>query len=327
MASISFVASASSANSSTNSSYSITKPSGITTGDFMIASVCSFPGDGQGQVTVTPPGGWTVLSDIFEDDGSYACQLTIMTRTATESEPGSWAGSYSGNQEIESITCVAYRGVTSVAVYETDSIGGATSYTVGSVANPSSSNWRIVIAGYTSGSVNYDIQSSEVRQRAHDWDDNGSDRGLESASWDSNGTVSVANHSRTVSRGAVWGTSCAWIGILDANDTAIPGDLAVTMPLPSVSMSGALSYDGVLAATMPIPSMSAAGIASPPAGTLDVVVLPSMSVAAAHHASGALSVVVPISIGVIGETRKFGIRVITPEAESRVTTPRLGAVD
>jgi hypothetical protein len=223
--------------------------------------------------------------------------------------------------------CVAYRGAFGlVDDTATRTIGSATSYSVGPVSNPSATNHRILIAAYGSSSNNYTITSNEVRYVAFGTVDPGT--AIEAAMWDSNGTVSTGNHSRTVSRGAIWGTSAGWIGILSASaGEDIEGDLVAALPSLSASMAGSLGYDASMAVTLPLPTMTASGIASPPEGPLDVLVLPEVSVEAAHHAAGTLDVLAGPIVQIAGETRRFGIRVVTPESESRVIRPRLGAVD
>ena len=151
---------------------------------------------------------------------------------------------------------------------------------------------------------------------------------MEAGIWDSNGTVSTGSHSRTISRSAVWTSSVAWIGILEANTTTLTATFAASMPLPTMSATAQLGYAAAMDVDMPsLPTVSMAGIASPPSGTLDALVLPVVSIAAAHHASGTLDVVAAPVVNIVTETRKFGIRVVTPEAESRTVTPRLGTSD
>lgn len=324
---ISFVNSVTTTSTSNSSSFTITKPTGVTinSGDFMIGVVAHFSSQSEEeQVSVTPPTGWTLIDDVFSF-GTNSVQLSVMTRTAGSSEPGSWNGSFSGSQSIKVQMCAVYRGVTGFGDATSDTAGFDNSYSVGSVTNDSSNNWRILIAAYGSGSNSYVLESSEVRYAA--WGSVDPGTAIEAAIFDSNGTVSIGNHSRTVSRDANWGTSAGWISTLVASSAEVPGTMSVTMPKVSVSLAGELGYSGSLAATMPKPSMTASGIASPPEGPLAIVVSPVVSVAGAHHASGSLSVVVLPVMEAVAETRAFGIRVITPEREVRVVRPRLGAVD
>jgi hypothetical protein len=325
---ISFVGSTSTASTTNDASYTLTKPSGVQSGDFMIGVVATWPGADQGERNVTAPSGWTIVDEVFASSSSGACQLTILTRTAGSSEPASWSGGYSSLQtDTEATIVVAYRGVDGLdASTDTATRGSATSYTVGPATNSSSSNWRVTVGAYVHSALSSAIQSTETLQRGIDGVDDGT--AVQVSLWDSNGAVASGSHSRTISRGSTWTTSAAWIGFLDADTESIPGTLAAAMPLPTMTMQGQQGYQGSMAVTIPvIPSVSMAGIASPPAGTLDTVVMPEVSIDASEHAIGTLDVVPAPVVDVVGETRKFGIRVVTPGREVRVIVPRLGAVD
>lgn len=326
---ISFVGVASLATRNTNGSFTLSKPSGVTSGDFMIAVVANWPGLGGEEMTVTPPVGWTTSDGGYQYASNGTTRMVVMVRTAGASEPSSWNGSYSGTEDVEVTIVAAYRGATGIVESEVDVRGSATSYSVGSVSNPSASNWRVTVGAYVAGSKSYAIQSNESSLRKRDGFYSSSvERAVEAGIWDSNGTVSTGSHSRTISRSSTWSSSVAWIGILGANTTTLTASLSAEVPLPTMSAAGSLGYAAVVDVDMPsMPTVTMAGIASPPAGPLDVLVVPVVTVAAAHHASGVFAVLVVPVVDVEGETRKFGIRVVTPEAESRVTTPRIGAVD
>lgn len=326
MPAISFVGSASGSANST-SSFQLSKPTGVVSGDFMVAVVGFFATTDGSERTVTPPSGWTVVDGEYVTASGKPHQICVMRRTAGSSEPSTWNGSISSSSVAGLVTIVsAYRNVIGIAASGTSSKGGGTTYDTATVNNPVSANWRVTVGGYTSGTLNYEISSTEVRERKIQ----GRTSSLEDVQlgvWDSNGTISTGNTSRKITRGATWASSCSWIGILDANDVTITGSLEGTLPKPSMTTTAALSYSGTLAATLPKPTVTAAGIATPPDGPLDVLILPVVAIAGAHHASGTLDVLIVPVMDAEGETRKFGIRVVTPEAESRVTTPRLGAVD
>lgn len=324
---ISFVNSTTATSTANSSSFTIFKPTGVTinAGDFMIAAVAHFSSSSEEeQVTVTPPTGWTLVDDVFSF-GVNSVQLSIMTRVATSSEPGSWAGSFSGTQSIKIQSCAVYRGVSGLGARATETVGNTTSLSVGPVNNGSAANWRIVIGAYGSTTASYTIESNEARFVA--WGSEDPNTAIELGMWDSNGTVAAGNHSRTVSRDATWGTAAGWISTLVANSAEVSGPLSATLPLPQASMSAQLGYSGTMAASLPLPTMTASGIASPPSGSLDVLVLPVVTVAGAHHASGSLTALVLPVVSVAAETRAFGIRVVTPERETRTIRPQLGAVD
>jgi len=326
MAAISFVASTGGTADST-SSFTIFKPSGVASGDFMLALLSFYAGSGGSQRTVTAPAGWTKVGEKYVTANSAPHQICALSRTAGGSEPGSWSGSISGSAvALAGTVTVAYRNVIGLATSGVTSKGVATSYSTATVNNPTATNWRVTMAGYTSGSVAYDLLSNEVSLRKRNWRES-SVQDMELAAWDSNGTIATGNTSRTVSRGGNWNTSCSWIGVLDANDVTITGSFAATLPLLTMTSAANLNYSGTMAASLPLLTMTGDGIASPPEGSLAATITPVMSVAGAHHAAGTLDALLTPIVEVVGETRKFGIRVVTPEAESRVTTPRLGAVD
>jgi hypothetical protein len=250
--------------------------------------------------------------------------IDVMTYTATASEPSSWIGTLNAAFFQVLTIASAYRGVAGLAIDGNSSVGTATSFNTATVNNPASTNWRVVAAAYASATTSYQISSSEVinRRRA-------TLNTIEVGLWDSNGTVGSGNTSRQVSRGAVWECAAAWIGLLDNQDGVVAtGTLSASMPIPSMTASGTLSYNATMSVTLPsMPSMTAAGIATPPDGVLGVLVLPVVTMAAATAAKGTLDVVAGPTVNIVAETRTFGIRVVTPEAESRVITPILGADD
>jgi hypothetical protein len=312
-----------------NTSFQINKPSGVAAGDFMIAAVATFPARNASKRTVTPPVGWTLVDDFIAESGAtQPCQLTILTRTAGSSEPGSWIGSYSANVYVEAQLCVAYRGLVGISDKDTATAGSATSVTVGPVTSSQVTNWRIVIGAYSSSSINFEIDSNETTERVIAGLKRSDDTtAVQCGVWDSGGTVATGDYSKNVTRGAVWGSASAWLGVLDANDATVSGSMSGSLELLSVDMDGTVSHDGPLAATLPQLSVSLAGIATPPSGSLAVTVTPSMSVAGAVVPTGSLGALVVPVVDVVGETRRFGIRVVVVEAEDRVVTPTKGATD
>lgn len=323
MPSISFVGSSSTSSPSgdtSNTSFSIIKPSGTQSGDFMVAMLSLYGGTSAGERTVTAPAGWTKLGEEYVIANSSPHQICVMSRTAGSSEPGSWTGSISTNGYVTVTVAATYRNVIGVTSSGVSSRGVSTSYSTATVNNGVSNNWRVTMGGYTSGSLGYEIDSNEVRERVIDGRTS-NEQDVQAGIWDSNGTISTGNTSRNITRGANWNTSCSWIGILDANDISISGDMSATLALPSVTGAASLSFDGTLGATLPLLGMAGAGIASPPSGSLEATVTPTVSMSVAHHASGAMGLIIPIETDVVGETRKFGIRVVTPAVEYRVISP------
>ncbi|WP_432112850.1 hypothetical protein [Streptomyces sp. S1] len=323
---ISFVNDASWTTNVNGSGYTITKPSSTTTGDLLVAFLAINLYPSGSTVTVNVPSGWTKQEDVLS---SPNLRVAVMTRVAGGSEPSSWAGTLSASREQRVTICATYRGASSLAVEGGSSTGSATSLSTPTVSNPSVSNWRMVFGAYASGSAGFTIGSNEVINRHVDQATGGGGGAgaVQAGLWDSNGTVGSGNTSRNVTRGAVWESAAAWIGILDATDTAIPGTLTATLPLVGMSAAASLGYSGTLAASLPTPTMTAAGIASPAEGPLDVVVLPAMTAQMYTDAQGALAVLLLPAVAVQAETRHFGVRVVTPARESRVVRPRLGTTD
>ncbi|GHG09836.1 hypothetical protein [Streptomyces hydrogenans] len=320
---ISFVGTASwDSAASSGSSFTLNKPASVTTGDFLVAVFAADTFDsGGGDRTVTNPSGWTTVGHVYGGANGF---IHVMTRTATASEPSSWNGSFTGGGTADraAIVC-AYRGVAGLAVDGESSTGSAASFATASVSNPAATNWRVVAAAYSSASTSYAIASNEVALRDRQPNSN-----IEPGMWDSNGTVATGSTSRTVSRGAAWESAMSWIGILDNQEGAVAsGSLAVDLPLLSAAGSGELSYSAAMAVSLLMPSMTGAGIASPPSGTLAVPVVVTVSVVGASAARGSLDVLVLPVVDVVGETRHFGIRTVTPEREERIVRPRLGATD
>jgi hypothetical protein len=316
---ISFVNDAKWGETNDDTSYLIQKPTGIQSGDLMIAILAmDLYNDGGDETTISPPSGWTKIQDTSSPPN---LQHAIMTRTATSTEPNSWNGSLSGSRGPKQSITVAYRGVTSIATTEENTRGSGTSVSTGSVTNPAPTSWRIVLASYVAHNANQ-LTSNEVIKR-----ETGSSGTIECGAWDSNGTIAAGSTSRTVSLGETWESVATWIAILSATDTSVPGTLGITLSLPSVDVFMDQFYEAELDADALLPTMTASGIATPPDGPLEVVVMPVVAMTGSQHSAGTLDVVPTPSVDVVGETRKFGIRVVTPEAESRVTRPQLGAVD
>lgn len=326
---ISFVGQTSATSQGNDTSFQLLKPTGISAGDFLIGVVATFPGRNEGKATITPPSGWTVVSDFISQSGQVQpCQLTIMTKTATGSEPGSWVGTYSASAYVESQLCVAYRGVLAIESSDTAVTGNATSLNVGPVTSSQETDWRITIGAYSSSSVSFAIESNELTERVVAGLKRSDDTcAVMAGVWDSGGAVSIGSHTRNITRDGTWGSAAAYLAILDATDVSIEGTLEADLPLPTVAGAGKVSVDGPLAVTMPKPAFSGSGFATPPSGTLDVLVLPMVSVSGAVNPTGELEASILPVVDVVAETRRFGIRVVIPEPESRVIVPRLSAVD
>jgi hypothetical protein len=320
---ISFVASAGWNESNDDTSYVLQRPSGVANGDLMLAILgLDLANDSGNDTTVTPPTGWTLVTDVYSSPNH---QMVIMKRTAGSSEPSSWNGSLSSGRGPKASAVAAYRGVSGIAVENDNKTGSATSLSTGSVTNPTATNWRVVLGSYSSASVSSTLSSNETTKRQAAEKSN-----VEVGAWDSNGTISTGSTSRNMTRGATWESAAVYIAILSATAGAnVDGTLSGTLKLPTVdSWAASLSYSASMSVTFPsMPVMTSSGIATPPEGPLEVEILPVMEATGATAAAGAMTIDAGPVVEIVAETRKFGIRVVTPEPESRVITPKLGASD
>lgn len=179
------------ASSSTGTPYTINKPSGVQSGDLMVAMV-STAALGS---TVVPPSGWTLeYSNSINSNGGPAL-LAVLYRIAGGSEPTSWSGSFSGGSRYgRTVTEVfAYRNVDSTDPFLVSNGSTAanvgTTMSTGSVTNTNSNAWRIAtFATLTTNSS--DWSSTEVMQRDDRYYKYGSGT-MNLGVFDSNGPVSA----------------------------------------------------------------------------------------------------------------------------------------
>lgn len=175
-------------------SFTINKPSGVVSGDLMVAVLGSVT-----SATVTPPAGWTV-----QYQGSYTSNggpslMAVMYRVAGGSEPASWGGTYSGGSSYgrNTVRCVAYRNVNTTTPFlasNGQSIAASSNIATPSVTNTNSLAWRIsIFAGLTTSANTW--TSTDTTERADNSYTYSS--GTESvAIYDSNGGVGTGSYSR-----------------------------------------------------------------------------------------------------------------------------------
>jgi hypothetical protein len=211
---ISFVADAAWSSGSGASSFTLTKPTGTTQGDFMVAIVAldTFNTSG-GDTTVTPPSGWSSVGHRHRSGSNLV--IDVMTRTVGSSDPASWSGTLNQSESPRMSIVATYRGASGIAIDGTSDTGETTSFSTATINNPTNDNWRIVCAAYTSATTGTDMTSNEVTLRERRKQDT-----LEAIIYDSNGTISTGNTSRTVSRGLIWESAASWIGAIDASSAA-----------------------------------------------------------------------------------------------------------
>lgn len=131
------------------STYTLNKPSGVTTGDFMLAFVeadVPFPG-GAASGTVNAPTGWTLMDAAGQNTSGNAVWLFTFARTAGGSEPTTWTGTWLGTGTRRAATVVAWSGCADVSqqlAAQAQSQGsGGSAYTTPSVVNTDPTAWRI----------------------------------------------------------------------------------------------------------------------------------------------------------------------------------------
>jgi hypothetical protein len=214
---ISYVGKATAWKSTTsNTSFTINKPSGVKAGDLMIAAAI-FSGS---PATVNAPTGWTQVRKTTAtlgngDDHSGTTTMVVFKRVAGSSEPNSWTATHSSGPRPKITQCVAYRGCDSNLIAETATTkGNGSSVGTGSVTNNNSKAWRINIFGACTNFQNYWDRADTVERT----DDSTSLSGWPDtvvAFNDSNGMVGTGSHSRTANFGdGSFFSAVGWIGLL-----------------------------------------------------------------------------------------------------------------
>jgi hypothetical protein len=206
---------------SNTTTYTINKPSGVTTGDLMIATV----GISDPVVpTVTAPTGWTVVQNVTQSDSYAPIRFAVLKRTATSSEPTSWSGTLSANVKPVMTQATAYRGADTAAnqfIAEDDSLDDSgNTLTTATVTNTDSRAWRHCIFAASGDYSTYWNSTSEVTERADNsaeyWASWSSYRTITISTADSNGPVSTGTHSRSATLNRSYFAAASWIGLIKA---------------------------------------------------------------------------------------------------------------
>lgn len=216
---ISYVGKGTSWGTSSNAtSFTINRPSGVVSGDLMLAGVLIadsvIP-------TVTAPAGWTVVRQFTSTDSFANARMAVLKRTAGASEPTSWTGTLSATVTPVAVESVAYRNCDLSAnqfVAEDQSVSGSgNTITTATVNNTASTSWRVEFYGYsgdyfTSGSstevVGRDELSQEYQISYYSY------RTATLRVSDSNGPVGTGNHSRVGTLNRSYYAAGSWIGLL-----------------------------------------------------------------------------------------------------------------
>lgn len=209
---ISFVASSYTEENSNDTSFVLTKPTGVASGDLMLGFL-SLNVAGS-QVGVTPPSGWTLVRIVHQAD-DYPVQIAVMKRLAGGSEPASWTGSIASAKDVKLMSVSAYRGASETLIGEGGaSTGSDASYSSATVNNTAGgAGWSVVAATYNS--YTYGAWSvSTLTERLDDSHNNGSDY-IVFVLADSNGSMTSGNKSYTINKPTSgMDSSASWHGIL-----------------------------------------------------------------------------------------------------------------
>ena len=309
-------------------SFTLNAPAGVTNGDRMIAMVACFANGSQ--KTVTLPSGWTLVKDVYYNNTDQI-QLTVMTRQYATGDPASWSGSYSSSVLLCTADVAAYRNVQALGASGTATAAAVTSFSTATINNTTANSWRVVCGAYVSLTTNYTINSNETTRRAlFAADDSGGSGATQAAIWDSDTTsVATGNTSRTVSRSASWSVAASVILMLQPT-TGTPASGTFAQPLGGVTMAAAGTVVDNATLAMPLSgvSMDFPGYGQPPvaSGTLAQPLSPVvMDLAGATEPRGTLDMAILPNVEFSTETRVFGNRVITVEADDRtIVVPSRG---
>lgn len=224
---ISYVGSSTWASESVSTSWQINRPSGVQSGDLMIATAM-FTEDSI--TTVNAPSGWTLVRKVNRggptpDDDSTT--FAVFKRTAGSSEPSSWSSTTSASSRCKASIVAAYRNAeTSSLQFIAENASGETSgggsITTPTVTNTDSRAWRVCAFAFNSG-FDENITSTEASERAEVGTDLSGFWEANLAWFDSNGPVSTGSHSRTGSLSESPNSSVAWIALLKPKTGTSPG--------------------------------------------------------------------------------------------------------
>jgi hypothetical protein len=334
---ISFVA-ATDTNSSTNgTSLSISKPSGVTSGDVVIIAV-GITSNTFASQTVNAPSGFTKLNTT-QSTNSNEVALCVMAKLAGGSEPASYTVTWTQTSNQYYAVCAAYRGATGTFIAQNAATEALTASPLStpSVTNTNASAWRITVGYFADGAGDTvsAISTNETTRRGPASGgsvatDGGYYYGIQF--YDSNGVVAAGSHNRSFSgTGASFWTAVAWIGLLEPGSaTPATGVMSTSIDVPQMSGAGSVTVPGTLATSIDVPAFAGTGNGQPQAstGTMSMAIdVPTFSGVAAVPPIGTLATTVEVQVAFVGETRTFGVRVIQVDAESRTIRVQSRGVD
>lgn len=203
-------------------SYTIQRPSGVKSGDLMIAAVC-LSGDIS---TVNAPSGWTLVRKTHQEypgsDGSGSAHsgdvtMAIFKRTAGSSEPTSWSATHSDWGQPKVTHVVAYRNAANASqqfiTENAHTAANTRSVTTAEVTNTDSKAWRVCIFGATT-STQSSWSDGDVTERCDSSSSLSNFPDTVLSVSDSNGQVSTGTHKRTAKTSQDFFSAVGWIGII-----------------------------------------------------------------------------------------------------------------
>lgn len=326
---------ATSGTAANSTSVSAAKPTGVVSGDLLLATFTN------ADQTVTPPTGWTAL---FYDTANAITGHTwgagVYWKVAGSSEPTSYSFSVPSSAPLV-LTITAWSGVDPATPIGTNWAevpnSTLTEPHTGPTATVSVGNGRMVyvrtvrFAGSTPST--FSTASGTVSELV--------DVGIYSGGSVSYSTGVWADTADFTSSGSKSGlaTTCSQAesdnleATIALKSNILPSTATVSMTLPkaSVTASGSLHFDAAIAAALPSISSAWAGAGQPVVGSATIsTALPpvSASISARETVFGPMDAKIPVLVAFTGETRVFGSRVITVEFdESRRIVVDSRAVD
>lgn len=196
---------------SSGSAYTIYRPAGVVSGDFMLATLTA-----NGTITPTAPSGWTIVRTTTSTANGSTITSTILKRTAGGSEPTSWAGTHTGSAVVKITGCVAYRNVADASLQFIAENGASRAQPSPSVTNTDSSAWRVAVVANSTDNGDYiSVASGGGVLRMEEDSNQAPGRDCGYTFFDSGATIATGSTSQGFSMtGESVYTWASWTGVL-----------------------------------------------------------------------------------------------------------------
>lgn len=201
-------------------SLTISKPTGTTSGDLLIAVI--------GGTKSSTPSGWTQLSDV-DSGGSSTGHVYVYYKIAGGSEPSSYTFNQSGSSSFYTPGAIlCYRGIDGTTPIDTSHSsssgmsGGGTDYTTATVT-ASGTQWALSYAlAYQSGSTTVRTFTEGSGSERLDFGNGQSSETTSLMVCDSNGNVSAGSFSRTQTASASTAKGAKGIVLINDSGVSVP---------------------------------------------------------------------------------------------------------